>query len=261
VEYDVRERRLALIQDDLVDYETAMGRMTELVRERQRDERPDTLWLLSHPQVFTVGRRTQPEHLPDPSRGIPVVQTGRGGQLTYHGPGQLVGYLIVKLRQSEGVVDYIREVELRLVAALGKLGVPAERRDTPPGSELLTGVWTRHTNRKIVSIGMRASRGVTSHGFALNVDGDLTPWQYAVPCGMPDVDMTSIARELSDTPGQAPGSQRRSAGHFIVSLTPAPPAESASIAGGTAESAAADSAQGPLMDQVRAVIADVFEAS
>ncbi|MEZ0071404.1 lipoyl(octanoyl) transferase LipB [Planotetraspora sp. GP83] len=192
----MQARPLALVQDELVDYDKAMERMEALVQERQDDERPDTLWLLSHPSVFTVGKRTLATHLPDPSHGIPVVTTGRGGQLTYHGPGQLVGYLIVKLRAGEGVVDYIREVELRLAEALGELGVPAERRDTPPGSELLTGVWTRDTGRKIVSIGMRASRSVTSHGFALNVDGDLTPWNLAIPCGMPDVDMTSVAREL-----------------------------------------------------------------
>ncbi|GIH73189.1 lipoyl(octanoyl) transferase LipB [Sphaerimonospora thailandensis] len=192
----MQERPLALVQDDLVDYDKAMERMAALVGERQEDERPDTLWLLSHPAVFTIGKRTLTEHLPDPTHGIPVVTTGRGGQLTYHGPGQLVGYLIVKLRTGEGVVDYIREVELRLVEALDKLGVPAERRDTPPGSELLTGVWTRGTGRKIVSIGMRASRSVTSHGFALNVDGDLTPWDLAIPCGMPDVEMTSIAHEI-----------------------------------------------------------------
>ncbi|WP_433371942.1 lipoyl(octanoyl) transferase LipB [Streptosporangium sp. CA-115845] len=191
----MRQRPLTLVQDDLVDYEKAMERMTDLVGQRQRDERPDTLWLLSHPQVYTAGRRTLERHLPDPAHGIPVVSTGRGGQLTYHGPGQLVGYLIVKLGEGEGIVDYVREVELRLVAALGALGVAAERRDTPSGSELLTGVWTVETGRKIVSIGMRQSRGVTSHGFALNVDGDLTPWGWAVACGMPEVDMTSMRRE------------------------------------------------------------------
>ncbi|WP_084964624.1 lipoyl(octanoyl) transferase LipB [Thermoactinospora rubra] len=192
----MRQRPLSVMRDELVDYEPAMERMKELVGERQREERPDTLWLLSHPPVFTIGRRTPIEHLPDPSRGVPVVETTRGGQLTYHGPGQLVGYLIVKLDEGEGIVDYVREVELRLVEALGKLGLPCERRDTPPGSELLTGVWTVETGRKIVSIGMRQSRGVTSHGFALNVDGDLEPWKWAVACGMPDVDMTSIKREL-----------------------------------------------------------------
>ncbi|MEV0349527.1 lipoyl(octanoyl) transferase LipB [Nonomuraea sp. NPDC050680] len=195
----MRARPLTLLQDELVDYDKAMERMTDLVGERQRDERPDTLWLLSHPSVYTVGRRTPVTHLPDPSRGIPVVETGRGGQLTYHGPGQLVGYLIVKLGEEEGIVDYVREVELRLVEALGALGLPAQRRDTPPGSELLTGVWTSETGRKVVSIGMRQSRGVTSHGFALNVDGDLEPWHWAVACGMPDVDMTSLKRELEAT--------------------------------------------------------------
>ena len=195
----MRARPLTLIQDELVDYDKAMERMADLVGERQRDERPDTLWLLSHPSVYTVGRRTPMEHLPDPSRGIPVIETGRGGQLTYHGPGQLVGYLIVKLGEDQGIVDYVREVELRLVDALGALGLPAERRDTPPGSELLTGVWTTETGRKIISIGMRQSRGVTSHGFALNVDGELEPWHWAVACGMPDVDMTSLQRELGTT--------------------------------------------------------------
>ena len=192
----MKSRPLTLIQDDLVDYDKAMERMAEMVKQRQRDERPDTLWLLSHPQVYTIGRRTPLDHLPDPARHIPVVETTRGGQLTYHGPGQLVGYLIVKLAPGEGVVDYIREVEFRLVEALGALGVLAQRRDTPPGSELLTGVWTTATGRKIVSLGMRQSRGVTSHGFALNVDGDLAPWHWAVACGLPDVDMTSVRREI-----------------------------------------------------------------
>ncbi|WP_051025431.1 MULTISPECIES: lipoyl(octanoyl) transferase LipB [Nocardia] len=191
----MRSRPLTLIQDELVDYDKAMERMAELVEQRQRDERPDTLWLLSHPQVYTIGRRTPSAHLPDPDHGIPVVETTRGGQLTYHGPGQLVGYLVVKLGDGEGVVDYIREVEHRLVAALDRLGIRAQRRDTPPGAELLTGVWTVETGRKIVSIGMRQSRGVTSHGFAMNVDGDLEPWQWAVACGLPDVDMTSVRRE------------------------------------------------------------------
>ncbi|MEV0594552.1 lipoyl(octanoyl) transferase LipB [Nonomuraea cavernae] len=194
----MKARPLTLIQDELVDYDKAMERMADLVGERQRDERPDTLWLLSHPSVYTIGRRTPQAHLPDPSRGIPVVETGRGGQLTYHGPGQLVGYLIVKLGDEERIVDYVREVELRLIEALGALGLAAERRDTPPGSELLTGVWTTGSGRKIVSIGMRQSRGVTSHGFALNVDGDLDPWQWAVACGMPDVDMTSLKREVGE---------------------------------------------------------------
>lgn len=192
----IDSRPLSLITDDLVDYTEATTRMADLVEQRKVDEIGDTLWLLSHPQVYTVGRRTKPEHLPDPVHNVPVLETNRGGQLTYHGPGQLVGYLVVRLGEHEGIVDYVREVELRLIEALATLGLPAVRRETPPGEELLTGVWTRDTGRKITSIGMRQSRGVTSHGFALNVDGDLSPWQWVVACGLPDVDMTSIAREL-----------------------------------------------------------------
>lgn len=182
-----------------VAYESATARMAEMVGERQRGERPDTLWLLTHPPVYTVGRHTPAAHLPfGPGAHIPVVETTRGGQLTYHGPGQLVGYLVVDLGPRRGVVDYLRAVELGLVDALAELGVPAERRCTPAGATLLTGVWTADTGRKIVSIGLRQSRGVTSHGFALNVTNDLAPFAWAVPCGLPEADMTSLARELAD---------------------------------------------------------------
>lgn len=187
-----------------MDYDEAMARMQQMYEERREGRRPDTLWLLSHPSIFTVGARTKPEHLPlDGS--IPVKETRRGGQLTYHGPGQIVGYLVVGLRGGEGVVDYVREVEHRLVAALDAVGVPAERRDTPPGAELLTGVWTVRTGRKIVSIGMRSGRGITTHGFALNVEGDMRPWQLAVACGLPDVEMTSVETELGEIGLASPG--------------------------------------------------------
>ncbi|MFE3261394.1 lipoyl(octanoyl) transferase LipB [Nocardia sp. NPDC059091] len=199
----MKSRPLTLIDDtdSLIEYSAAMDRMQEMWEERVADQRPDTLWLLSHEPIFTAGARTPEAHFPAPETDIPVLLTRRGGQLTYHGPGQLVGYLIVKLQPGEGVVDLIRDVEHRLVTALAELGIPAERRDTPPGSELLTGVWTRDTGRKITSIGMRVGRNVSTHGFALNVTGDLTPWKLAVACGMPDVDMTSVEREL---PGQEP---------------------------------------------------------
>lgn len=198
----VKVRPLALIDDTdrLTEYSAAMDRMQRLWQERVEDRRPDTLWLLSHEPIFTVGRRTPEAHLPAPDSAIPVFETNRGGQLTYHGPGQLVGYLVVKLRPGEGVVDYIREVEYRMIAALDALGIPAERRETPKGSELLTGVWTRDTGRKITSIGMRVGRNVSTHGFAVNVTGDLSPWKLAVACGLPEVDMTSVERELGDRP-------------------------------------------------------------
>ncbi|AYF76138.1 lipoyl(octanoyl) transferase LipB [Nocardia yunnanensis] len=195
-------RPLLLIDDTdrLTEYSAAMDRMQTLWQERVDDQRPDTLWLLTHEQTYTIGRRTPEAHLPAPETGIPVFTTNRGGQLTYHAPGQLVGYLIARLQPGEGVVDLIRDVEHRIVAALAELGIPAERRDTPPGSELLTGVWTRDTGRKITSIGMRVGRNVSTHGFALNVTGDLSPWKLAVACGMPDVDMTSVERELGNRP-------------------------------------------------------------
>ncbi|HET8993985.1 MULTISPECIES: lipoyl(octanoyl) transferase LipB [unclassified Rhodococcus (in: high G+C Gram-positive bacteria)] len=199
------DRPLHLVVDeDPVDYDVAMARMQEMYDERRESRRPDTLWLLSHPSTFTVGARTKPEHLPV-GTGIPVRETRRGGQLTYHGPGQIVGYLIVELRAGEGVVDYVREVEHRLVDALGALGVAAERRDTPRGGELLTGVWTKNTGRKIVSIGMRSGRGITTHGFALNVEGDMQPWHLAVACGLPDVEMTNIETELTEIGHVSPG--------------------------------------------------------
>ncbi|APA97674.1 lipoyl(octanoyl) transferase LipB [Nocardia seriolae] len=200
----MKSRPLTLIDDTdhLTEYGAAMDRMQEMWEQRVADERPDTLWLLSHEQTFTIGRRTPEAHLPAPETDIPVFTTNRGGQLTYHAPGQLVGYLIVRLQPGEGVVDLIRDVEHRIVTVLADLGIPAERRDTPPGSELLTGVWTRDTGRKITSIGMRVGRNVSTHGFALNVTGDLAPWKLAVACGLPDVDMTSVERELDG--GQSP---------------------------------------------------------
>ncbi|NLV78379.1 MAG: lipoyl(octanoyl) transferase LipB [Rhodococcus sp.] len=202
------DRPLSLVVDEEpVDYDVAMGRMQEMYEERREGTRPDTLWLLSHPSVFTVGARTKPEHLPS-TDGIPVKETRRGGQLTYHGPGQIVGYLVVELRAGEGVVDYVREVEQRLVDALSALGVPAERRDTPKGAELLTGVWTKQTGRKIVSIGMRSGRGITTHGFALNVEGDMQPWHLAVACGLPDVQMTNVETELAEAGLPSPGLAR-----------------------------------------------------
>ncbi|MFE5289860.1 lipoyl(octanoyl) transferase LipB [Nocardia sp. NPDC056611] len=221
----MKSRPLTLIDDSdrLIEYSAAMDRMQEMWEERVADQRPDTLWLLSHEQTFTIGRRTPEQHLPAPDTDIPVFTTNRGGQLTYHAPGQLVGYLIVKLQPGEGVVDLIRDVELRIVAALADLGIPAERRVTPPGSELLTGVWTRDTGRKITSIGMRVGRNVSTHGFALNVTGDLSPWKLAVACGLPDVDMTSVEREL-DTDA-APTMERvvaTIAGAFEASATPSP---------------------------------------
>jgi lipoyl(octanoyl) transferase len=139
--------RLARVDDDVVPYEAAMTRMGEMARERRTGLASDRLWLLSHPQLYTVGRRTDPADLPDPRFGIPVVRTSRGGQLTYHAPGQLVGYVVADIGGTVNVVPFLHLLEDRLVQAVERLGVPAERRPTPPGSALLTGVWTRATGR------------------------------------------------------------------------------------------------------------------
>ncbi|MFE3105532.1 lipoyl(octanoyl) transferase LipB [Nocardia tengchongensis] len=221
----MKSRPVTLIDDTdhLIEYSVAMDRMQKMWEERVADQRPDTLWLLSHEQTFTIGRRTPDAHLPAPDTDIPVFTTNRGGQLTYHAPGQLVGYLIVKLQPGEGVVDLIRDVENRIVTALAELGIAAERRVTPPGAELLTGVWTRDTGRKITSIGMRVGRNVSTHGFAINVTGDLSPWKLAVACGLPDVDMTSVERELDGE--KAPTMERvvaTIAGAFEACATPTP---------------------------------------
>jgi lipoyl(octanoyl) transferase len=201
------EHPLAVIDDGVVEYHAAMGRLDTLVAARQADEVPDTLWLLSHPPTYTVGRRTPAAERPSPGLGIPVVEVRRGGKLTYHSPGQVVGYPVLRLREPIDVVGLIRDIEHVLIAVLGDLGIPAERRDTPPGQALLTGVWVEH--RKIASLGMYVSRGVSAHGFAMDVDADAAttqPWTWVVPCGLPDVEMTSVAAER-ERRGLAPVTQ------------------------------------------------------
>ena len=145
--------------------------------------------LLEHPPVYTRGRRSDAGELPMGedwyrSQGIDVVKTDRGGKLTYHGPGQLVGYPIMRI---EDVVAYLRTMEEAIVAALAEEGIAAGPR------EGLTGVWVE--DRKIGSIGVHVSRGVTTHGFAINVDNDLQPFEWVVPCGLEGVRMTSVTKE------------------------------------------------------------------
>jgi lipoyl(octanoyl) transferase len=182
--------------------------LQERVRDaRQRDELPDVLLLLEHPPVYTRGRRSEAGELPMGedwyrSQGIDVVTTDRGGKLTYHGPGQLVGYPIMRITD---VVAYLRTMEAAIIAALGDEGIAAGPR---PG---LTGVWTAPREsptapresptppRKIASIGVHVSRGVTTHGFAVNVQNDLQPFGWVVPCGLEGVQMTSVLRETGRT--------------------------------------------------------------
>jgi lipoyl(octanoyl) transferase len=170
--------------------------MQERVRAgRQAGELPDTLLLLEHPPVYTRGRRAHDGELAlgeefYAARGIEVVDTNRGGRVTYHGPGQLVGYPIMGVMD---VVAHLRTIERALVAALAEEGVAARSRvDDGPD---WTGVWVGE--RKIASLGVHVSRGVSTHGFAVNVENDLEPFSWVVACGLPGVQMTSIAREIA----------------------------------------------------------------
>jgi lipoyl(octanoyl) transferase len=177
-----------------VPYEQAREAQARLAAARQADEIPDLLLLLEHPPVYTRGRRTKPEELPMGedwyrAQGIEVCDTDRGGAATYHGPGQLVGYPIVSLKPyGDDVHAYVRGLERTAIESLGAFAIEAELR------EGLTGVWV--DGRKIGSIGVHVSRGVTTHGFAINVNNDLQPFEWIVPCGIGDCRMTSVGREL-----------------------------------------------------------------
>ena len=164
--------------------------LQERVRERrQADEIPDSLLVLEHPPVYTKGRRTEPADLPMGedwyrAQGIEVEQSDRGGRVTYHGPGQLVAYPIMRIGDVPG---YVARIEGAIVAALADEGIEAGVR------EGLTGVWAG--DAKIGSIGVHVSRGVTTHGLAVNVDNDLQPFEWIVPCGIDHVRMTSVCKE------------------------------------------------------------------
>jgi lipoyl(octanoyl) transferase len=176
-----------------VPYRDALAIQEQIRARRQADELPDTLLLLEHPPVYTRGRRSRTADLPFGEgfyrdKGIDVISTDRGGQLTYHGPGQLVGYPIMRIHD---VHRYLRTMEGAIVEALAAAGVTARSRHQE-GIDY-TGVWVQ--DRKIASIGVHVSRGVSTHGFAINVHNDLDPFSWVVACGLPDVAMTSLARE------------------------------------------------------------------
>ena len=181
-----------------VAYRDALAIQEQVRARRQADELPDTLLLLEHPPVYTRGRRSDAEDLPlgegfYRAKGIDVVDVDRGGRLTYHSPGQLVGYPIMRI---DDVHRYLRTIEHAIVAALAGEGVHARSRHDE-GIDY-TGVWVG--DRKIASIGVHVSRGVTTHGFAVNVENDLEPFSWVLACGLPDVTMTSLARELACEP-------------------------------------------------------------
>jgi lipoyl(octanoyl) transferase len=179
-----------------VPYAEAFELQRALHRRRAAGELPDLALVLEHPPVYTRGKRTEPGDLPMGAdwyrkRGIEIEDSDRGGRVTYHGPGQLVAYPIVAV---DRIADFVHALETAIVTALADEGVAAEARDTP-----FTGVWVG--DAKIGSIGVRVRDGVSMHGLAVNVDNDLLPFEWIVPCGLDHVRVTSLASETGRSPG------------------------------------------------------------
>jgi lipoyl(octanoyl) transferase len=174
----------------LVDYMNTWNYQRELVNAIAEETKPNTLLLLEHPSVYTAGRMTKIDERP--VDGTPVIDVDRGGKITWHGQGQLVGYPIVKLKNRNDVVGFVREIEKALIEVCADFGIATEQYCDR------SGVWIRdaQVERKIAAIGIRVSKGVTMHGFALNVNPDMSAFSKIVPCGIPDADVTSMATEL-----------------------------------------------------------------
>src|SRR5580693_8047487 len=193
-----REDELGVWRLGMIPYRDALAIQADVQARRQAERLPDTLLLLEHPPVYTRGRRSRDGELAlgedfYRSRGIEIVPTDRGGRVTYHGPGQLVGYPIMR------VVDigaHLRTMETAIVAVLDEYGIEARSR-CDEGVDY-TGVWIE--DRKVASIGVHVSRDVSTHGFAVNFANDLSPFAWIVPCGLSDVTMTSVAGELEHEP-------------------------------------------------------------
>lgn len=175
-----------------VDYQAAWDLQRAVHADVVAGARPSTVLLLEHPPVYTAGRRTEP--FERPFDGTPVVDVDRGGKITWHGPGQLVGYPIIRLPDPVDVVAHVRRIEAMLIEVCAELGLHTERVDQR------SGVWIpaddRGPGRKLAAIGIRVSHGVTMHGFALNCDCDLAWFDRIVPCGIADAQVTSLTREL-----------------------------------------------------------------
>jgi lipoyl(octanoyl) transferase len=170
-----------------VPYDEALELQRATHRAVVSGSSPDTVILLEHPSVYTAGKRTEPHERP--RDGSPVIDVDRGGKITWHGPGQLVGYPILRLPDPIDVVAYVRRLESILIDVLAELGVEGDR------VEGRSGVWMRGTD-KIAAIGIRVAEGVTMHGFALNCDNSFDAYETIVACGLPDASVTSISREL-----------------------------------------------------------------
>jgi lipoyl(octanoyl) transferase len=184
--------------DDAVDYVAAWD-LQRQVHAGVVDGGPDTVLMLEHPPVFTAGKRTEPHERPlagDLPADVQVVDVDRGGKITFHGPGQLVGYPIVRLPDHVFVVDYVRRLEEALIATCADLGVTTARVPGRSGVWLAEDLVAGRQERKVAAIGIRVSRGVTMHGFAINCDVDLAWYDRFVPCGISDAGVTSLSAEL-----------------------------------------------------------------
>jgi lipoyl(octanoyl) transferase len=174
----------------VVDYLSAWKLQKQIHQDVVNLQTENTLLLLEHPSVYTAGRRT--EILDRPLDETPVIDVDRGGKITWHGPGQLVGYPIVKLKNSTDVVGFVRELETALISVCAEFGIKADRYCER------SGVWVRddQSDRKIAAIGLRVAKGVTMHGFALNVNPDLSAFEKIIPCGISGAKVTSLSAEL-----------------------------------------------------------------
>jgi lipoyl(octanoyl) transferase len=184
------ENQLKVTELGVVDYLSAWKLQKQIHQDVVNLQTENTLLLLEHPSVYTAGRRT--EILDRPLDDTPVIDVDRGGKITWHGPGQLVGYPIVKLKNSTDVVGFVRELETVLISVCAEFGIKADRYCER------SGVWVRDdkSDRKIAAIGLRVAKGVTMHGFALNVNPDLSAFEKIVPCGISGAKVTSLSAEL-----------------------------------------------------------------
>ena len=181
---------IAMQRTGMIDYLDALELQRSLHREIADGLRENTLMLLEHPSVFTAGKRTQIHERP--TDGSVVIDVDRGGKITWHGPGQLVGYPIVRLAKPTELVGFVREIESALISICQELGLKTER------VEGRSGVWVVDSQgaRKIAAIGIRVASGVSMHGFALNIEPDLSAYNSIIPCGIDDASVTSLSKEL-----------------------------------------------------------------
>ena len=188
---EISDISIEIMRPGLVPYEEALANQRIVHSEVAQALRPNTLILLEHPSVYTAGKRTTESE--KPTDGTPVIGVDRGGKITWHGPGQLVGYPIVKLAKPTELVGFVREIEAGLIRVCAEFGITSQRVDGR------SGVWIRDSSgdRKIAAIGIRVAQGVSMHGFALNVNPALEAFNRIIPCGIDDAAVTSMAQELS----------------------------------------------------------------